>query len=308
MRPPSLSAHEVEALAREVLGMDDLRAEHVPFGYGNENWRVTDTAGRSFIVKIGSNESFAKWKSASAAYELAASVGVPAPALVSFTTQGDHVVRVFEWIDGDTPTSPPTGHEQVAAWCAGLGRAIAGLHSIELDAFGSRLDGSAPSFGRWSDYIDYRVEQIRGRCSENGAVDLPTLDLACAAIRDIAAEVTGVVRPTLCHRDLYADNLLVDEQGTLVAILDWDMAEAWDPAGEWFKLDWLLFPAFPGSESAFSAAYHAIHPEPPRWARRKQLVDLMESLNAIPNAATQPWNSDFEAQVRARLQVLLGST
>jgi hypothetical protein len=34
----------------------------------------------------------------------------------------------------------------------------------------------------------------------------------------------------------------------------------------------------------------------------------MESLNAILNAATQPWNSDFEARARARLQVLLGST
>ena len=28
---------------------------------------------------------------------------------------------------------------------------------------------------------------------------------------------------------LYADNLVVDDHGALVAILDWDMAEAWDP-------------------------------------------------------------------------------
>ena len=30
------------------------------------------------------------------------------------------------------------------------------------------------------------------------------------------------------------------DTGELVGIIDWDAAESWDPAGEWFKLTWML--------------------------------------------------------------------
>src|SRR5262249_3768812 len=138
------------------------------------------------------------------------------------------------------------------------------------------------------------------------AVDRRTLDRASTSITDLAHAVNDAARPTLCHRDLYADNLIVDDNGALVAILDWDMAEAWDPAAEWFKLDWLLFADFPNGRAIFSAAYHALHPEPVLWQHRKQLVDLMETLNTIANSADQA-GTETAAETRARshLQSLL---
>ena len=123
---------------------------------------------------------------------------------------------------------------------------------------------------------------------------------ASTAISELAGDVDDCARPTLCHRDLYADNLVVDEHGALVAILDWDMAEAWDPAGEWFKLDWLLFPEFPNAEDVFDAAYHAVHPHRARWEQRKQLVDLLETLNAVANTTAQGWDADFADASRER--------
>ena len=187
-------------------------------------------------------------------------VGVPLPRLVHFAEHDDHIVRIYEWIDGRSPMDIAGDPDQVERLFGSLGTAIAKLHSIELDGFSSRLDGSAPSYRSWADYVDYRLEQIRGRCMEHGILDAPTMNRASTAISELADEVADSARPTLCHRDLYADNLVVDEDGALVAILDWDMAEAWDPAGEWFKLDWLLFPEFPNAEASFDAAYHAVHP------------------------------------------------
>ena len=222
-----------------------LRVARVPRGYGNENWRVTDASDRSYVLKVGPIASAAKWTSARAAYELAAGVGVPLPRLVHFAEHDDHVVRIYEWIDGRSPMDIAADPDRVEKLFASLGTAIAKLHSIELDGFSSRLDGSAPTFRSWADYVDYRLQQIRGRCMEHGVLDAPTLNRASTAISELAGEVADSARPTLCHRDLYADNLVVDEDGALLAILDWDMAEAWDPAGEWFKLDWLLFPEFP---------------------------------------------------------------
>ena len=202
----------------------------------------------------------------------------------------------------DIPADP----DRVTTFFASLGTAVAKLHSIELDGFSSRLDGSAPTFHSWADYVDYRLQQIRGRCMEHGVLDAPTLNRASTAISVLTGEVADSARPTLCHRDLYADNLVVDEDGALLAILDWDMAEAWDPAGEWFKLDWLLFPDFPNAEASFDAAYHAVHPSPARWMQRKRLVDLMETLNAVANATAQGWDAAFAARARARLDTLLG--
>jgi fructosamine-3-kinase len=305
VQPPSLSAREAGILAGEVLGAPVVRVEHVPVGFGNENWRVTEARGRRYVLKVGPVASAAKWASAGRACELAASRGVPVPRQVHFAKREDRVVRVFEWIEGRSAMDVADDRQRVVALFTSLGTAVAALHSLELDGFSSRLDGSALSFERWVDYVEYRLDQVRGRCFEHSAVDGPILDRACAVITELAEEVGDVVRPTLCHRDLYADNLLVDQHGALVAILDWDMAEAWDPAAEWFKLNYLLFPAFPGSEKIFNTAYHTIHPEPLRWAHRKALVDLMETLNTVANATAQGWNSDFETRSRARLEALL---
>jgi fructosamine-3-kinase len=298
-------APEVEQLVRDALGTGPVRVERVPIGFGNENWRVTDPAGPVYVLKIGPITSAAKWRAARVSYELAESVGVPLPRLVHFAEREEHVVRVFEWIDGRSPLDLAAHPDHISTFFRSLGTAVARLHSVARDAFSSRLDGSAPSFRSWAEYVGHRLEQVRGRCVVGDVLDSQTLDRACKAISDLADEVNDFARPTLCHRDLYADNLVVDEDGALLAVLDWDMAEAWDAAGEWFKLDWLLFPEFPDGEATFNAAYHAIHPHPARWQRRKNLVDLIETLNAVANAATQAWSADFEARARSRLQLLL---
>ena len=295
-------------LGAQILGVEMATAESIAMGFGNENWRVTAADGRSYILKLGPVESFDKWQAARRAGELAAAAGVPMPGLVHLELQREYVVRVYDWIDGRSPVDIADQRDCVTNMFATLGSTIAALHSVELDAFSSRLDRTAPSFRRWSQYVHHRVQQIRERSTAHDALDRRTLDQACALITQLANEVSDSVRPTLCHRDLYADNLLVDERGALVAILDWDMAEAWDAAGEWFKLGLLLFPAFPEGDAAFTAAYRAVHPEPPDWTLRTQLVDLMETLNAVANVATQRWNADFESRLRAHLQALLSST
>jgi Phosphotransferase enzyme family len=109
----------------------------------------------------------------------------------------------------------------------------------------------------------------------------------------------------LAHRDLHADNLLVDGGGRLLAVLDWDMAEAWDAAAEWFKLDGLLFPAVPGAAEPFWAAYQGAHPDHDAWDRRTRLVDLLESLNTVANGVNDQSSPAWVAWGRDRLDRLL---
>lgn len=171
--------------------------------------------------------------------------------------------------------------------------------------FSSRLDGSAPSFGAWSSYIDYRLGQIRGRGEATEAVDTHVLDQACDVATALAAEVNDSAEAVLCHRDLHPGNLIVDDHGTLVGIIDWDAAESWDRAGDWFKLEYELLQAHLDSEGLLLAAYLRDDELPPQWSERRRLVHIIETLNILPNALSEGWATDFTERARTHLDHVL---
>lgn len=283
-----------------------VSVERHPVGFGNENWVVRDKDRTSqWILKVGSPASEAKWRSAHEALGLASSVGVPVPALLHMDMHDEWLVRIFTWIDGTPAATSITTLPQRRRFVASLASALQALHSLDTGSFSSRLDGSSARHDRWDDYLSFRLEHIRQRCIDTAAVDRRTLDRAGQAILDLASDVSPHARPTLCHRDLHGDNLLADDSGTLVGIIDWDTAESWDPAGEWFKLEWMLAPEVEANASDLSAAYLDDRPVPPMWKERVRLVHLVETLNLVPNAVAQG-HDDFASRARQHLGDLLG--
>src|SRR5262249_44420715 len=137
------------------------------------------------------------------------------------------------------------------------------------------------------------------------AFDAATLDRVGAEVAALAAAVDAVARPVVCHRDLHPDNLLVDGDGHLVAVLDWDMAEAWDPAGEWFKLDDRLLARFPAAGGPRACPARAAPGGRPRGGERARLGPLVEGLTAGANAPAAPARA-YEDALRARLAELIG--
>lgn len=299
---PRTSSSEVRAAAASVAGTPIVEASPLPVSYANETWRVTTRAGTRYVVELGPLSSESKWRSAHRALELAASAGIPVAPLVGSARHADRLVRLFEWVEGRTPVSAALDDAGVRRLFGDLGAAVRALHEIGVDAFGSRLDGSAPSFRRWPEYVEYRLAAIGSRCRATRALDEHELRHVCAVIEGLAAEIGDHARPTLCHRDLHPENLLVDPTGRLVAVLDFDTAEAWDRAGGFDKLDRLLIPAFPGARRWFDEAYgDAGRPDPRHWVERVLLVALMEALNTLPNAVPAGRNAD---DARRRMRVL----
>jgi len=137
-------------------------------------------------------------------------------------------------------------------------------------------------------------------------LDEEELDHVCGVVDRLRAEIGDDARPTLCHRGLHPENLLVDPTGRLVAILDFDTAEAWDLAGEFDKLDRLLIPAFTGARQWFDAAYREGRPHPPRWDERVRLVSLIEALNTLPNTLASGWDPGYAQDARRRMKTLAG--
>jgi aminoglycoside phosphotransferase (APT) family kinase protein len=305
MRRSVAGIDQVLALARNALRSDGLSAEHHPVGFGNENWRLRDTDGSCFVLKIGDSGNAAKWSSSHVALELAQAAGLHVPRLVHLGELDGHLVRIFTWIDGETGTSIQPGTAKSERLLRTTGAAVRTLHTVARDSFSSRLDGSAPTFPTWRTYIEHRLVQIRFRCEETGAVEPALLDRACGLATALAADVDISAEAVLCHRDLHPDNLIVDSDGALIGIIDWDAAEAWDRAGDWFKLEFDLLAAHPDGSEILHDAYFGADPLPDKWAERRWLVHLVESLNILPNAVTQEWTDEFSDRARAHLLATL---
>lgn len=280
-----------------------LEAEPVDGGWGNDNWRI-DGPGGPWLLKLSPASYGPKWAASHRAMALAGGAGVPVPALVAMGIEGPVAARILTWVDG-RPATSVIGHPAcTATLVASLGAALRALHGVRPVAFSSRLDGSGPRFASWAAYLAHRLEQVTARCRATGVPDEETVTRTAAAVTGLAAAVDGHAVPALCHRDLHLGNLLVDEAGALAGILDWDGAEAWDAAGDAFKLAWLLAPALGVDPGTLEAAELGADP-PPRWPERRLVVQLIEALNVIPNAAAQAWDPAFGRSARAHLATLL---
>jgi Ser/Thr protein kinase RdoA (MazF antagonist) len=273
-----------------------VNLEPVERGFGNENW-LARTADGLLLAKIGpTSESVPKWRCAMAASDLARAAGVPVPEPVAFVETSPRLdgrpFRVFRWIAGQHPSAIVGDAPLSARFFEQLGDAVATLHRIELPRFTSRINGDAPAFALWSEYLAFRWDEVRARAVGSG-MDDKVLDQVQARLVPLARSVDPVVRPVLCHRDLYLDNLLTDRDGNLVAILDFDQTEAWDCAGDFFKLRWWLFERIPTAERHFLTGYHRTSALVADLERRVAIVELIELVNGIANlAADDPSMAD----------------
>ena len=303
-RPPRFDAATVAAVAADALGTPIHRVDHVPVGWGNENWRVEIAAGDRFVLKLGPPGSAAKWEATRMAYAAAGDRGLPVPELVhvdlSCEAVGGWVVRILRWIDAHAPHEVLTTPEARARFFTEVGAARRALHGHPVDGFSSRLDGSAPTFSGWDGYVGDRWVRVRARAEAASAFDGAELDDLEAQILELAGTVGGVATPALCHRDLHLDNLLATADGHLAAVLDFDGAEAWDPACELVKLRWLVFPHHEHAAEHVADGYGTW---PACWDERVRLAELLELSNVVANAVATG-DAGFERSARARLALV----
>ncbi|WP_349826571.1 phosphotransferase [Brevibacterium litoralis] len=162
--------------------------------------------------------------------------GVPCPAVLAHDSAetGDGLPYiVLEWVDGETIPRRIFRNDHLSrsrgALPADLGRALAGIHSVDTAALGE-LGVSLPHLddpvgGLERDYLDLGVPRA--------AIRLCLRELARA--RTAAAVATGSGESAedrapraLVHGDFRMGNLMVDEDG-LAAVLDWELAHTGDP-------------------------------------------------------------------------------
>ncbi|GAB3758095.1 phosphotransferase family protein [Microlunatus parietis] len=278
-------------------------------GYGNENWQFETDDGPMLIKVARPHLNPEKLRMAAGAHRAAAAAGVPVPELLHVDPEcpalDGRSVRVQRYVEGRHPVEVMITDQAVRQFFRTLGETVATLHTVVADGFASRF-GGRPSFARWADYVAYRVPQISGRLEAAGG--LPGLDHRALFDRvlTLAEAVSPVVQPRLTHRDLYLDNILAGPDGGVVAVIDFDIAEAWDPLADLVKLRWQVWPDYPPAAS--ETFLHAYATElPARFDDRIWIAEVLELVNYVANGLADGGKPEFTASARHRLDQVLAA-
>jgi Phosphotransferase enzyme family len=252
-----------------------------PIGRGEQGqvWRL-DTTGGSWAVKESFRAVDEREVALAADFQDAAcSSGVPAP--IGRRTGdgqvcadvGDSVVRVYEWID---LLEPDLGLDPSA-----VGQVLAQIHQVDVVPAGSLDSWYTEPVGadRWN--------EIGRRLTLAGA---PFAD-EFARMRSEFVALDSWIRPVsaarMCHRDLWADNLLRTASGGL-CVIDW---EDCGPAQPERELCCLLFEFGADDPVRIRDLYGSYleHGGPGRVRERQDFSMLIAQLGHICEIVCRDW-------------------
>jgi len=242
-------------------------------------WRL-DAADGSWAVKVPFDQSSEDEVHVATVFqEAACAAGIPAPR-VRRTTQGcvfaameDRQARVYEWVD---LLAPDPGLDP-----ARVGAVVAAIHRVPAPGLGPLDPWYHEPIGadRWDDLV--------GQLARAGAPFAGRL----AGLRDELVALESWIEPPealqVCHRDLWADNVLPTAGGG-VCVIDWENSGPADPSQE---LGCVLFGfarTDPGRARALMDAYRQAG-GPATVNRRGHFSMLIAQLGHITELAATDW-------------------
>ncbi|MFJ8084433.1 phosphotransferase family protein [Streptomyces sp. NPDC096205] len=191
-------------------------------------------------------------------------VPVPAPVLLC---EDDEVLGasfyVMEFVAG-TPYRTadqlaPLGPERTRGAVLSLVDTLVELHAVDPEAVG------LGDFGRPEGFLDRQLRRWGKQLDASRNRDLAGIDELHAAL---GRELPGSPAPTVVHGDYRLDNVLIGEDDSIKAILDWEMSTLGDPLTDLGLLvmysEPLNLPDSPVSTTAAAAG----HPSPAELIER----------------------------------------
>lgn len=212
-----------EVAGRFALGDQAVLAGPVAAGRLGDVWKLSTERG-DFAVKDARFPVDPAEVAADAAYQdRVRSHGVPMPAVVrapdgeALVQLGSGPVRVYAWVD---VLPRERGLDPVA-----VGALVAGIHRVQVATRGPVDPWYVAAVGEpaWRD-LTTRLRNARAPFADRLESLVPDVLVAEALL-------VGTEAVQVCHRDLWADNVLRSPDDGLV-VLDWENSGPADPAGE----------------------------------------------------------------------------
>ena len=242
-------------------------------------WRLDTADGRWAVKVLFEPPDLNEVSRTTAFHEAAHAAGVPTPQVrrttegTVFAAVGDHLVRLYEWVDllpPDNKLDPDLVGEVVAAI-----HRLAITDQTPLDPWYHEPIGASG----W--------DQLISQLTDAGAPFAGRL----AALRDELVALESWIEPPqlvqTCHRDLWPDNVLPTAAGG-ICVIDWEDSGPADPSQE---LGCVLFGfcyADPGRARALAGAYRQAG-GPGMVTRRGHFSMLIAEIGHINQTAGSDW-------------------
>ena len=247
---------------RSIWQAYDLGAiDHVtptPSGMRNESYIVN----REWFLRLNTlDPGLTKFGNERVAYDLLADSGLPVPSVV-VVDESRRIVPydfiVLTRLPGanvaESRDTLSAAQVQALAWEAG--RSLARIHAHTFAGFDKLCEIEHPRFLSWFDYYSDYAHRYMRPARQRGLLDdqsFRRLEKVLARAHGLLAQVT---RGVLVHSDYHYENIL-QQDGRLTGILDFEWALSGDPASDFVPVD-ERERVLPGSEPAFVEGYTSV--------------------------------------------------
>jgi aminoglycoside phosphotransferase (APT) family kinase protein len=227
-----------------------LDFELITGGRSNLTFRVQDEAGQRWVLRrppLGHVLATAHDMGREHRIQSAlAPTDVPVPPVVGLCSDDDvngAPFYVMEFVDGLILRGRAVGEElDVAARKHSgdqMASVLAGIHAVDVDAIG------LGDLGRKEAYLERQLKRWHRQWEQSKTRELPIVDEVHAAL---AARAPEQGPATIVHGDYRLDNCLVGHDGSIRAVLDWELCTLGDPLADLGLL--LVYWTDPADESA----------------------------------------------------------
>ncbi|MDQ3735066.1 MAG: phosphotransferase family protein [Actinomycetota bacterium] len=217
-----------------------LRFDVIEGGRSNLTYRVADLAENTFALRrpplSGVLPSAHDMKREYRVITALGGTGVPVPATIGLCTDHDVLgadFYVMDFVTGVVAHDPDTvtaGLSESARRRAGEAAidSLLALHQVDPDSIG------LGDLGRGSNYVGSQLKRWTGQVASLPIDPIPgLLDMG----ERLAGRVPVQRAVTIAHGDYRFGNLMLDAEGNVAAILDWELCTRGDPLAD---LGWLL--------------------------------------------------------------------
>lgn len=232
--PPGLDLERLGTWFAEIPGAGDvLQASLIAGGKSNLTFVVSDGEQRWIVRRPPLGHVLATAHDMSREYRVMTALqdtAVPVPTTYAMC-QDDSVIGapfyVMERCEG-TPYRKAAelealGAERTRTVSTRLVDTLADLHQVDPAAVGLE------DFGRAEGFLARQVSRWKKQLDASYVRDLPAAD---ELYRRLSADIPVESATGIVHGDFRLDNLLVDAQDRVTAVLDWEMATLGDPLAD----------------------------------------------------------------------------
>ncbi|GGV46162.1 acyl-CoA dehydrogenase [Kitasatospora herbaricolor] len=231
--PPGLDLARLRVhLDRELPGLvrGPLRAELIEGGRSNLTYVLSDGASSWVLRRPPLGHVLATAHDMGREYRVMTALRatpVPVPdthLLVEDTEVIGATWYLMSYVPGvahrDAAALTALGPERVRALGLGLAETLVRLHAIDPAAVG------LADFGRPEGYLARQLRRWSTQLAASRSRELPGVDALHALLTERLPDSPA---PTLVHGDYRLDNVLVDGEDRITAVLDWEMSTLGDP-------------------------------------------------------------------------------